>query len=156
MERLAALDLAVVLDDLGAASFAAFSIVSDGARVERDEDDDLGTVADALLGLRDLLLRVTVGIVDHVRRARLLESGEKPGDPASPTAPTTSGQGSRTHMSAPAFELEDLPCATVVAVPAIAMSARPNARMSFFTPVPFVGACNSSSGPVQTDTERSG
>src|SRR4051794_31484850 len=71
------------------------------------------------------------------------------------------GSGSRAQIDALAFELDVLPCATVVAVPAIATSARPITGMSFFTPVPFVRTCTSlrrdaHMGGRQHNTERLG
>ncbi len=43
------------------------------AGVERDEDDDLGAIRQALVGLRLLLVSVTVGVGDHVRGLRRVE-----------------------------------------------------------------------------------
>ena len=61
--RDAALDLAVVVDRRNALRLGVLLDRRGGACVERDLDDDLGAVTEALVGLRLLLLRIVVGVV---------------------------------------------------------------------------------------------
>ena len=121
---LAARDLAVVLDDLGARLGGALDRER-RAGVERDEDDDLGAVREALVGLRLLLLRITVGVVDHVRDAGLLEGGDERRAILGLPAHRRLRVRQQDADVRARLRLEDLPCATAVAVTAIAASARP-------------------------------
>src|SRR5215211_2288055 len=73
----AADDLAVVLDDLCALRLRRLLDRERGAEVERDEHDDLGAVREALVGLRALLLSVTVGVGDRVGDPCLLGSSHE-------------------------------------------------------------------------------
>ena len=60
----AALGLAVVVDRRNALRLRGLLDRRRRARIERDLDDHLGAVTEALVGLRHLLLRVLVGVVE--------------------------------------------------------------------------------------------
>src|SRR5829696_2920012 len=71
--------LAVVLDHLRTARPCGGLDCDRGALVERDQDDDLRAVGEALVGLRLLPLGITVGVGDHVRDSGLLEGRHEAG-----------------------------------------------------------------------------
>ena len=68
-----ALDLAVVVDRLDALRGRGLLDRGGGARVDRRDDQDLGTVRQALVRLRALLLRITLRVDDRVADAGCLE-----------------------------------------------------------------------------------